>query len=342
MKKRNLIANKTNLVARALLLVLFITSAMNFVGCGWLAEDEMNLDNEIPNLDNHIVSYLLFRDLEKCDYINDVDYFHYVIDGGFFVVNGVKQYTTPIIQASAEFDADGLSKKSYSIFLIKSSAISVWAHFYPIKRDIGELKYEFKYINSTKYKYHRVVYIYSDSQLVGKVYYDAQKRVPKDWIEDFLNDNLVSMTVKNYSDIESTSNKKDYISSYLSIGNIGNSQYCSNFINYRASVNGGLEIEYGSEYYTNIVNSINLEFDGDESTNNARISIQADFYENNLAFDVLRYESMHDSINNIITINIYSGDLMVGIMNIDAEEDISNEWIESFLNENLIIVEMHK
>ena len=331
---------KTKLITRIMLLVLLFTSVFSFAGCGWFKEAPLILDSEIPNLDEESVSYLLFRDLNECDYVTDIERFRYTIDGGFSVENGEKLYEAPIINLSAGFDGDGLRKKSSWIYLTKSSDISILGNFYPVKGDIGELEYEFKYIFSLTYKYNRVVYIYSNSQLVGKVYYDGQKRVKKDWIRDFLNDNLISMTIQNYSNKENISNTQNHILSYLSIGNIADSEYCSNLINYNADVSGGLKVEYGSDYYTDIVNTIHLTFQGDDTVNNDQISMQAEFYENKLGFCNLKYEIVDDLTDNGATVKIYSNEVLVGNIELVAEEEIPNEWIESFLNDNLIVLEI--
>ena len=332
--------NKTKLIARVMVLVILLTSAFSFVGCA-LTENPVVLDREIPNLDDYTLGYLMIGDLSNCEYITNVDYLDYAIDGEFTVKNGEMKYEPAIIKFSAGFDVKGISKKSYNNLLVKNSALSIMGHFYPIKGDIGELEYDFKRVDSTPYKYRRVVYIYSNSQLVGKVYYDAQKRVKKSWIEDFLNDNLISMTINKYSNIDNAVDKADLISSYLSIGNVATSSYCSNLINYSANINGGLQFEYGSKYYTDVVNSVNIEFEGDESINNAHILIDADFYESKFAVDCLKYEVVETSINNKnMTINVYSDTVLVGTVNIDSKEEISIEWIEGFFNENLIIVEI--
>ena len=327
---------KTKLLAKVMLLAILVTGVISLSGCTFARDVPVVLDKEIPNLDEQGVSYLLIRNLNNYEYITDVDYLHYSINGGFEIKNGESIYNPAIIEISAGFDGDGLYKESNFIYLTNSVSISIKCDFYPVKGDVGELEYEFKYIYPSHYKYNKVVYIHSNSQLVGKVYYDTQKTVEESWIENFLSDNLVLMTVKNYSDSKKEfDNIEENITSYLSVGNIANSQYCSDVLSYSSKIEDGLYIEYGSQYYSNIINTVVLNFKGDESTNFSNISIRAEFYEYKKTFDLLRYE-----IGENDTINIYNGDVLVGKIDIYCLNSISYEWIEKFLDDSLIVVEV--
>ena len=332
MKFKTINLTKLKLFARMMIIVQIFVCVISFSGCGWLAESPVILDDTIPNLDDHSINYLLFRDLKDCNYITGIDYYKYSVDGEFTTKDGETKYTAPIIQISTGFDCDQLDKMSYDFYLTKVVDMSIWGHFYPTKADIDELQYEFRYIHSSKYKFYRVVYIYSNSQLVGKVYYDTQGKVEKDWIENFLNDNLISMTVTKNCDIKNVPSKEKHKLSYLSIRNTDNSKYCSQLVNYSVNVSGGLKIEYGSEYYTDVVNSIDLDFKGDESINNSYISLHAEFYESKEPIEKVRYNVVDDC-----KIEIYSKDMLIGIINIVSEENISSEWIEEFLNKNLLL-----
>ena len=246
------------------------------------------------------------------------------------------------MEVSAGFDGEGFHKRSYFFYLSKNISMSIMGCFYPVKGDIEKLEYEFKYVDSSPYKYNRVVYIHSNFQLVGKFYYYAQKFVKENWIEDFLNENLILMTVKKYSDTDKVLNNtsSDNIVSYLSLGNISNSQYCSEIMNYTTHVNGGTKIEHGSEYYSDISNLVHIEFKGDKSIDEKNISVQAEFYAYKGILEELRYEFSDMSEDKSVEIAIYNGNVMVGALSIICEEEISNEWICSFLSENLIITEI--
>ena len=108
-------------------------------------------------------------------------------------------------------------------------------------------------------------------------------------------------------------------------------------INYTADVDGGLNIEFGSKYYKDIKTIVNIEFEGDESINYANITMQAEFYEFKSSLGVLKYEIIDSVEDNFSTVNIYNGDMVIGRINIFSEKEIASEWIESFLNENLIV-----
>lgn len=333
---------KSKFITRVMILILLLTSAMSYIGCGLFEETPIILDNEIPDLNNQNISYLLLRDLNVSEDITDVEHYYYSIDGGFVIKDGEILYDPAIIEVSAEFDGEGLNKNSFSIYLIKESSMSVMGMFYPVKGNIGELEYEFKYVDASPYKFHKVVYIYSNSQLIGKVYYDTSKIVQNDWITEFLNNNLILMNVKQYSVEESNGaeNRQNHIVSYLNIGNIVSSEYCNEVINYSSNVNGGMNIEFGSNCYSDIKNTVNIEFNGNESTNYADISMQAEFYEFKEALGVLDYKIVDDLKDNASTVSIYNGDVIVGEINIICDNEITHEWIEGFLNENLIVTEI--
>ena len=80
MKRIKIKTNTVKQILAKVMLVVVLLLGTTTTGCIFPKEDPVILDKEIPNLDEQPVSYLMIRNLNKCDYVTDVDYLHYSIN----------------------------------------------------------------------------------------------------------------------------------------------------------------------------------------------------------------------------------------------------------------------
>ena len=330
-------------ISRLLVLVMLLTSALAFSGC----EDiSFELDNSLPDLSQGPIYYLCLGDINQYDCIDKIEYGYYEFEGSYSIENGETNYTTPILNVHYGFDSENIKKHSFLFLLTKSVGANVWGVFYPFKESLVDLKYEFKHIYSTHHIFNRVVYIYNASSLIGKLYYHTQSAVNQTWVEGFLNENLVLMSIYNYSEapiaVESTRkveilNKDEHITSYLTIGNLNDSKLCESVIEFDSTIDGGINIEFGTYKREKIINCLNLTIKADESMGFAGVSIDAKFYGVEKSIGVIRYE-YKESVESTV-LNVYSGDDLLGEIFISSDTVIPHEWIENFIDDCLVVVE---
>lgn len=134
-----------------------------------------------PNLDVAQLSYLSIRDIRNYDDVIELTTYKNVFSGGYSGIYWDRSYHEAVNKISLEFTSISLA-----------SNINIDAEFYEYMSSMGKIYYSFVQDNEKG----NCVELYSNSYLVGKVFYSSDSEIPQEWLTEFLNENLVVMNVK--------------------------------------------------------------------------------------------------------------------------------------------------
>ena len=128
------------------------------------------------------LSYLTIRDIRNTNPNNKLNQYKSNFQGGYGSVYW-------------DFGYDDVINKIELTFFdaLLESNVQMRAEFYEYREQMGKIEYAF--INT--YNNENCVELYSNSELVGKVFYSSDIKITEDWLVDFLNENLVVINVKN-------------------------------------------------------------------------------------------------------------------------------------------------
>ncbi len=142
---------------------------------------DKNIYNIEPDIDWMYLSYFTIRDIRNTNPNNKLNQYKSNFKGGYGSVYWDFGYDDVINKIELTF-FDALLELN----------VQMRAEFYEYREQMGKIEYAF--INT--YNNENCVELYSNSELVGKVFYSSDIKITEDWLVDFLNENLVVINVK--------------------------------------------------------------------------------------------------------------------------------------------------
>ncbi|MBR2381022.1 MAG: hypothetical protein IKA84_00815 [Clostridia bacterium] len=355
MKNTNLKLNKTKLVARLMIIAVLITGAIILSSCNTQNQyDEVDLEKRF-NLDDGSISFLTMRS------INVTGTGREVWNGSslrtLYIVNGDETYSRPFISYSTTIENSDLGdgrtffekyiKKYVSFSGSPKYSMKIHVVSYAFQGEVGELRYEFISGFSENVK----IAIYNNDELITTMAVTTTLDMPNEFYIEILDNSLFVISADKYSAVELGTNAPnqehilldpdlDHMNlSYLSFRDIRNSYEHIKINNYKSFFEGGYSSIDWQTGYQDVVNE--FKFDFDDEFINANVKIEAEFYEYRERMGEIEYLFTVDKEKGN-GIELYSNSILVGKVFYSSEAEISQEWLISFLNENLVVINVKK
>ena len=132
------------------------------------------------NLNYTNLSYLGIRDIRNSKDVDELITYKSSFNGGYSGVYWDTLYHDVVNEIEIQFSSGMLDTN-----------IQMEAEFYEYRADMGEIFYSFV----TDTENGGCIELYSNSWLVGKIFYTSTAEISKEWLTDFLNENLVVISV---------------------------------------------------------------------------------------------------------------------------------------------------
>ena len=149
-----------------------------------IERSQASIDEEIkylePNLDIMQLSFLSIRDIRNDNDTIELSTYKTKVLGGYSGLFGRWLYDSAVNELDLEFYDKTLK-----------SNIKIETEFYEYRVPTGEIEYVFV---ADKEK-GKCVELYTNSCLVGKIFYSSDAEISQDWLIDFLNENLVVINI---------------------------------------------------------------------------------------------------------------------------------------------------
>ena len=134
-----------------------------------------------PNLNTMQLSYLTIRDVRNySSEINLTEYTSSFVGGYYYVDKRIEYYT----EITNEVDMAFINKSL-------EANIKIESEFYEYRAPMGKIEYVFVG-NREK---GECVELYTNSYLVGKIFYSSDSEISQNWLSDFLDENLVVINI---------------------------------------------------------------------------------------------------------------------------------------------------
>ena len=354
----NFKTNKIRLIAKIMLLVLLVTSALSFVGCS----NKNKIDvNKRFNIDDGTINFLCMRSIPNVfsEYaIRSHSWRSGYYDEGLCIIDGNETYTRPRISYNATIVSSvlGDGRTFYEKYINKyismhgsyEYSVKIGADFYAFQGAIGEIRYEFD-----KFKLNgEEIEIYNNDELVGIVSVKTSLNMSEDFYRNILDQTLFVITVDKYSNIEYSSKTPSNTStktmpnlstvelSYLSVRDIRNYSDEISLTIYKSYLNGGIfYLDRIIPEYREVSNEATLEFS--VASLGCNIKMDAEFYEYRAPMGKINYHFLHDDEKgDYIELRTQRG--IVGRIYYSSDCDIPQEWLIDFLDENLVVIHIVK
>ena len=349
--------NKTKLIAKIILLVLLVTSALSFVGCS----NKNKIDvNKRFNIEDGTINFLCMRSVPRVfpQYIERVHGWSITHSGErFSVLDGKETYTRPFISYGVTLFPYGLGdgrnfyEKNIKPHITGKKyeySMMIDADFYAFQGAIGEIRYEFD-----KFKLNgEEIEIYNNDELVGIVSVKTSLNMSEDFYRNILDQTLFVITVDKYSNIEYSSKTPSNTStktmpnlstvelSYLSIRDIRNYSNEISLTTYESSLTGGIHyIGRVIEEYREVSSEVMLEFS--VASLECNVKMDAEFYEYRAPMGKINYHFLYDDEKgDYIELRTQRG--IVGRIYYSSDGNLTQEWLIDFLDENLVVIHIVK
>ena len=216
---------------------------------------------------------------------------------------------------------------------------------YAFQGEIVDLKYEFDSLFTKGEK----IKIYNGDEYIAVVSVTTKLDMPNEFYKEILDESLFVISADKYSAVElgTTPPNQDEVFiepdldimklSYLSIRNTNASKEKINA--YKSSLGGGYSSVEWQTGYKDVVNNVQIDFY--DSSLNANLEINAEFYEYREKMGTIDYVFTKDEENGNC-IELYSYTVLVGKVFYGSDIEISEEWLINFLNENLVVISIQK
>ena len=351
--------NKTKLIARALVLVLLVTSVFSFVGCA--DKESVDLSRRF-NIDDGTINFLCMRSIPNVfsGYgARTQSWGDGLYDEKLYIIDGKETYARPHISCSFTLVSSELGdgRTFYEKYINRyinihgsyEYSLKISADFYAFQGKLGKVRYEFD-----KYKYNKgeEIRIYNDNELIAQIVVITKLKLSEDFYRNLFNKTLFIITVDKYSGIEYSTKSPNHNMmskepnlntmqlSYLSIRDIRNYSSDINLTEYKSNFVGGYYyVDQKIEYYREIMNEVEMEFINKSLESN--IKIEAEFYEYREAMGQIEYTFVVDKEKGEC-VELYTNSNLVGKVFYSADGEVSQEWLTDFLNENLVVMYVAK
>ena len=133
-----------------------------------------------PDIDYMQLSYLSFRDIRNSYENIKINNYKSFFDGGYSDIYWETGYKDVVNYVRLDF---------YDNLL--NADIKIEAEFYEYREQMGKIEYEFAIDKENR----NCIELYSNSVLVGKVFYSSEVDMSQEWLIGFLNENIVVISV---------------------------------------------------------------------------------------------------------------------------------------------------
>ena len=336
--------NKAELVARLMLVVILVVSATSMCSC----KDNIQIDmTQRFNLDDGSIKFLCMEYINQDDsnYIQK-DMLWYFCDGIQFS-DGTEEYSRPYINCSGGIYVEELGDGRLLYNNGKKVSFTFDAQYYAFQGEIGELRYEFV----KNMLFEKRINIYNNNELVGKISFKTRLIISNEVYSYFLDNHLCYIDIEKYTNVIPSTRVPDEIPmgvpnldvaqhSYLSIRNVENSEDSFEIIEYTSKFSNGFKKMYANYYeYTNAINKVDITMK--VNLFDTHLHITAEFYEYREQMGEIEYVFIMDN-EFANCVELYSNSILVGKVFYSSEAEISQEWFTSFLNENLVVINVKK
>ena len=348
---------KTKLIARIMLLVLLLASAVSLGACGYKTDVDIE---KCFNIDDGTIKFLCMRSIFNVfpSYTKNTPYWGTgYIDSGLRIVNGQSLNTRPritygiTISNSDWGDGRTFYEKHIKKYISKQGShhysMIISADFYAFVGEIGEIRYEF----DEHYSKGERIKIYNNDELVSEVSVITKLKKSEDFYRELLEKTLFVISIDKYSEIKysDVAVNEDYYYydpnldvmefSYVSLRDVRNSEQVTELIKYDSKFSGGYSSVAHKVGYYDVINEVKLDFSTESLNNN--IQIEAEFYEYRAAMGKIEYSFVTDKQKGDC-VELYTNNYLIGKIFYNSKSEISNEWLTEFLNENLVVMTVRK
>ena len=340
---------KTKLAARVMLLVLLLASALNFFACD--SKVKVDVDKKF-NLNDGEIKFLCMSGISTQREVWNAGYCR-----GVYITDGDEVYERPYITYSSSIVDDDLGdgrtfyekylKRYFSFSGSPKYSMQIYVTSYAFQGEVGELKYEF----DTYYLKGERIRIYNNDELIAQMSVATTLDMPDEYYTDILDKSLFVISADKYSlaelgdtaPIDQPLNIAPSLASmeisYLTIRDLRNSNANIDLYDYKSNFNGGYSSIEWKTGYEAVSNENKLGFY--VPSLNANIQIEAEFYEYREKMGKIEYVFTSGEENGDC-VELYSHSVLVGKVFYSSDIEIAEDWLESFLNENLVVISLKK
>lgn len=316
-------------ITKRLSLILILAAVLALCGC----QGGSTEDYSVPDLDGGAMRMLCIGNVDGLDSVSIRTYSSRV-EGGFSVSDGQIGVERPTVHQYFIAYNEDLGSPITLPWTASSykDSFMLSADFYAFEGKLSELKYEYTYFD-TESLFDCTVRIYNDSELVGKLFFNAYVFISRDWIENFVGELENALVCVDISRATSGTN-----SVCLALGNIGESELCSRIVEYSSSISGGWHTDFWKSSRDDVVFSAQMSFIGaDELGAENLISLNAEFYEIDMVSGTVRTDS--DTPGQI---KILCGDHLLGLVNYTSEQTIDADMLAHLVLDRAVKIYINK
>ena len=256
-----------------LLAIAVIFSILTFSGCASILNDSVDKDKRVAITDGGLTFLCLRNPLNVySDY--SVKSQSWDFREGLEIDSGEEYYKRPYLKVQADIYSKELGDdRLFSLFDKAGStkhSVTIVGEFYAFEGELQVLRYEFSAFDFEENVLDTTVRIYSDDELVGKVFFCTNLSLSQEYCANYLDKMLIKVSVNKYMSIEGTADLDFAYSSVpnisyaaldcLGLGDIRNWSECVNVTDYKSNISGGYDYVFWHGNYSRVKNDIEIEF----------------------------------------------------------------------------------